>query len=200
MSEELLSPTYLAVLTLIGSGAKYGYEIDKILEERGYRNWVDIKFSSVYKALTKLESEGLIKGTKKDESSQPSRKTYSLSTKGRKVLRSQVEMCLKNPPHEKSMFDLGMSAISLLSRDVALEVLRTYDEYLSERLKFFKTNITQMKRARQSLSNANEKESVVAVVQALFERPYVRVKCERKWLRRIIAEIEEDTPGYGFKK
>ncbi len=200
MSDELLPPTYLAVLSLIGSGAKYGYEIDKILEDRGYRNWVDIKFSSVYKALSRLEDEGLIRGTKKDESSQPSRKTYSLTTKGRKTLQSQIEMCLSNPPHEKSMFDLGMSAISHLSRNVALKALRSYDEFLTERLEFFKEHITQMKKARRSLIDSESKGSVVAIVQALFERPYVRVKCEKKWLQRIIEEIEKNTHGYGFKK
>jgi hypothetical protein len=46
--ESLLLPsTYLTVLTLIGGGAKYGYEISRLIEERGYRNWVDIEMSSL---------------------------------------------------------------------------------------------------------------------------------------------------------
>ncbi len=200
MGKDLLPPTYLAVLTLLGSGAKYGYEINQIMEERGYRNWVDIKFSSIYKALNRLEADALIFGAKSDESSQPSRKTYSLTNKGRSTLQTQITMCLSNPPHAKSMFDLGLSAISLLSRDMALDALQDYDSHLAERLKFFKSKIDELKRARQIQSTSQNGKSVLAIVQALFERPYVRVKSEKKWLQRIISEIEENDAGYGFTK
>ena len=88
--QKLLPSTYLAVLTLIGGGAKYGYEINQILEEFGYREWVDIKFSSIYKALSELEKKGLVKGKKGDESIKPSKKiclsrTLKLKTVVRKL-------------------------------------------------------------------------------------------------------------------
>ncbi|MFW9890030.1 MAG: PadR family transcriptional regulator, partial [Candidatus Thorarchaeota archaeon] len=120
MKIDLLPTTYLAVLSLIGAGAKYGYEINQILEQRGYRNWVDIKFSSVYKALKELEGKGLIKGQKSDAKMQPSKKTYSITRKGRKHLRNQIVSCLVDPPKANSLFDLGMSAIFQLTKAEAV--------------------------------------------------------------------------------
>ena len=96
--KDLLPTTYLAVLSLIGSGPKHGYEINQILDERGYRNWVDIKFSSVYKALNELEKRGLTRGRKSDKATQQSKKTYSITASGLRLLREQITNCIINPP------------------------------------------------------------------------------------------------------
>ena len=74
-TEEFLPSTYLAVLTILGGGAEYGYEVNNIIEQFGYREWVDLRFSSVYKALSVLEKRGLVEGKKKDSSVRTSKKT-----------------------------------------------------------------------------------------------------------------------------
>ncbi|MHA2163713.1 MAG: PadR family transcriptional regulator [Candidatus Thorarchaeota archaeon] len=211
-SAVLLPTTYLAVLSLIGGGAKYGYEINKILEDHGYRNWVDIKFSSVYKALGELEKKGLIKGKKSEKSLQPSKKTFSLTPRGERTLRDQIKQCLSDPPTPKSLFDLGMSAISLLTRDEALYALHEYADKLDRGIEFLRSNVEALKNFERvkeldpsrviGTQPAGEMapDTMIAVVQALFERPLVRVRCEREWLQTLIKRIEHNESDIPFRR
>ncbi len=209
---DLLPSTYLAVLSLIGAGAKYGYEINQILEQRGYRNWVDIKFSSIYKALKELEIKGLIKGQKSDVKMQPSKKTYSITRKGSSLLRNQIVRCLVDPPKANSLFDLGMSAIFQLTKEEAVDSLKKRLTNLSEQIQFLGSNaevLRNLERIREVDPDrivggvkASEipPDAHLGVVLALFERPHVRLKCERKWLEDLVLKIEKDEAGFLFRK
>ncbi|MFW9968398.1 MAG: PadR family transcriptional regulator, partial [Candidatus Thorarchaeota archaeon] len=210
--QGLLPATYLAVLSLIGSGARYGYEINQILEERGYRNWVDIKFSSIYKALKELELKGLIKGQKSDEKKQPSKKTYSITRKGSRLLRKQVVQCLVDPPKANSLFDLGISAIFQLSKDEAIDSLRKRLVNLEGQIRFLGNNVDGLKNLdRIRRVNPNRivggvkasdipADAHLGVVLALFERPFVRLNCEMKWLENLVLMIENDEGGFLFRE
>ena len=208
----LLPSTYLAVLTLIGAGAKYGYEINQILEERGYRNWVDIRFSSIYKALKELEGKELIRGQKSDTKMQQSKKTYSITRKGSRLLREQVVHCLIDPPKANSLFDLGISAISQLTKDEAVESLKKRIDNLGEQIRFLGDNVESIKNLEWIRESDPERivggvkaseippDAQIGVVQALFERPYVRLKCERKWLETLVMSIENEGTGFLFRE
>lgn len=212
LEPNLLPSTYLAVLSLIGAGAKYGYEINQILEQRGYRNWVDIKFSSIYKALKELEIKGLIKGQKSDVKMQPSKKTYSITRKGSSLLRNQIVRCLVDPPKANSLFDLGMSAIFQLTKEEAVDSLKKRLTNLSEQIQFLGSNaevLRNLERIREVDPDrivggvkASEipPDAHLGVVLALFERPHVRLKCERKWLEDLVLKIEKDEAGFLFRK
>ncbi|MHA2385795.1 MAG: PadR family transcriptional regulator [Candidatus Thorarchaeota archaeon] len=209
---DLLPSTYLAVLSLIGAGAKYGYEINQILEQRGYRNWVDIKFSSIYKALKELETKNLIKGQKSDEKMQPSKKTYSITRKGSRLLRNQIVQCLVDPPKANSLFDLGMSAIFQLTKEEAVESLKKRLVNLEGQIHFLGINAEAIKNLEKIREvdpdrivggvKASEvpSDAHLGVVLALFERPYVRLNCERKWLEDLVLKIEKDEAGFLFRK
>ncbi|MHA2021299.1 MAG: PadR family transcriptional regulator [Candidatus Thorarchaeota archaeon] len=204
--------TYLAVLSLIGAGAKYGYEINQILEQRGYRNWVDIKFSSIYKALKELETRGLIKGQKSDVKMQPSKKTYSITRKGSSLLRNQIVRCLVDPPKANSLFDLGMSAIFQLTKEEAVDSLKKRLTNLDKQIEFLGSNAEVLKNLERIREidpdrivgglKASEipPDAHLGVVLALFERPHVRLKCERKWLEDLVLMIEKDDAGFLFRK
>ena len=209
--EDFLPTTYLAVLSLVGGGAKYGYEINRILEERGYRNWVDMGFSSVYKALSELEKKGLVKGIKDDRTLKPSKKIFNLTRKGKKTLRDHIYRCLSDPPRVNSLFDLGMSAIFFLTKDEALDALRAYLIKLDNSLQFFESNLETIENIEKYAGAKSDRmigsQKVADMhppfrmgpVHALFKRPYIRVKCERKWLHDLIQKIERDEGGFQFR-
>jgi hypothetical protein len=50
----------LAILGLIVERPRHGYEIEKVIEERGMREWTEVAFSSIYYILRKLEKKNLI--------------------------------------------------------------------------------------------------------------------------------------------
>ncbi|UCH04377.1 MAG: helix-turn-helix transcriptional regulator [Candidatus Thorarchaeota archaeon] len=209
---SILPPTYLAVLSLVGAGAKYGYEINQILEHRGYRSWVDIKMSSVYKALNELEKRGLISGRKLDKGLQPAKKTYVITSKGRKELKRQVTRSLSNPPQANTMFDLGMSAIWALTESEALNALRTYRDHLERAVGFLAANVegivnidelarTDPKRMVGGLPVSEiDDRTNLPIVRALFERPLTVVRAQRDYLNKLIVRVETGEEKFPFRK
>ncbi|MBN2231163.1 MAG: PadR family transcriptional regulator [Candidatus Thorarchaeota archaeon] len=207
-ADSLLPTTYLTVLTLIARGAKYGYEINDVIERHGYRNWVDLQFSSIYKALNELETRGLIKGVKEDESLRGSKKVYSLTAKGKRVLKNQILETLSNPPRSYTVFDLGLSAMSYLTKKEALESLRAYHTKLEQNIDFLATQVqllkdldnVKRKRPNQIIGNQQAQEidenEEIEVVVALFERPLRSLECQLAWLGEFIQKTET---GKGFR-
>ena len=209
---SILPPTYLAVLSLIGAGAKYGYEINQVLEHRGYRNWVDIKMSSVYKALNELEKRGLISGRKSDKGLQPAKKTYVITSRGKKELKTQVTQSLSNPLQAHTMFDLGMSAIWALTESEALNALRTYRDRLEQAMDFLWSNVEGIVNIDE-LSRTDPNRMVgglpiseiadrtnLPIVKALFERPLAVVTAQRDYLVQLIKRIETGEERFPFRQ
>ena len=208
---EFLPSTYLAVLSILGGGAEYGYEVNNIIEQFGYREWVDLRFSSVYKALSELEKRSLIEGRKRDDAVRTSKKTYRLTRKGRNVLNKQIKMCLSNPPRQKTLFDLGLSAMSLLSQEEVLEALKLYKTNLEGGLKFLESNVQnfdnleRLKReapeSKVGLITVTEYDNMdnIGAVRALFDRPALSIRCQISWLDSFIKQIEYGE-GFTFKE
>lgn len=209
---SILPPTYLAVLSLIGAGAKYGYEINQILDHRGYRNWVDIKMSSVYKALGELEKRGLISGRKSEKGLQPAKKTYVMTSKGRKELKTQVTQALSNPPQAHTMFDLGISAIWALTESEALTALRHYRDHLEQAKEFLASNVegivnidelarTNPERIVGSMPISEiEDRTSLPIIRVLFERPLAAVNAQHDYLNKLIERIETGKEKFPFSK
>lgn len=204
----ILAPTYLAVLSIIASGAKYGYEINKILKERGFRNWVDIKMSSVYKALDELEKMGLLRGKKADSAVRPSKKTFSITKKGKKALERDLLRCLSNPPPTFTMFDLGLAGFAFLNKDSVLEALRNYVTLLDEHIDFLEKNVKMLRGIGQGKSIPKDERAPVStiddlshlgVVTALFDRPMTMMKTQKKWILSILKDIERNPRLYTFR-
>ena len=78
----------LLVLSLLDDQARHGYDISKLIE---LRSGGVLKFhvTSLYPMLYRLEERNLIEGKWVEKPEQRRRRYYSLTSEGRKVLRSQ---------------------------------------------------------------------------------------------------------------
>jgi len=209
--DEFLPSTYLTVLSILGGGAEYGYEVNNIIEQYGYREWVDLRFSSVYKALSELEKRGLVEGRKKDDSIRTSKKTFRLTRKGRSVLSKQLKMCLTNPPRPKTLFDLGVAAMSLLTQEEVIEALQSYKTNLDQGLKFLELNVQNFDNLERLRRDAPESKvgritveeydnmDNIGAVRALFDRPAWSVRGQIAWLESFIKQVKIGE-GFTFKK
>ncbi|MBD3408182.1 MAG: hypothetical protein GF411_18820 [Candidatus Lokiarchaeota archaeon] len=209
---KLLPTTYLAVLSLIAAGAKYGYEINKLLQDRGYDNWLDVKFSSVYKALSELEKRKLIQGSKDNKEIQSSKKTYSLTKRGEKVLREQITVCLSNPPKRTHLLDLGISSMMHLTKQEAVTALEAYLKKLEERINFLESNVRilsdrdlletmiQGNLMKEGPVMSEDNLDNLPLVRALFERPLFGLKAEKQWIEKFLDEINRKNCEITFKK
>ncbi len=208
--DELLPSTYLAVLIIIAGGAEYGYQVNNIIEQFGYREWVELRFSSIYKALSELEKRGLIIGKKDDVSKRASKKTYRLTKKGRATLQKQIKMCLSNPPRPKTLFDLGVSAMSFLTQEEVLEALVIYKANLEQDLNFMQLNVRnlddlerlrrELPESRVGMLTVEEYNNIknIGAVRTLFDRPAMSIRCQIAWLDSFIKQVERGE-GFTFK-
>lgn len=181
-SREILPPTYLTLLLILSEEPRHGYQINKVIEERGMRSWVDIKFSSVYKGLDELAKRGLIEGEKEEAKVQQSKKIFSITKLGQRVLKKQLELLLKNPPRPKWMFDLGLAGIYLLNKTDALAALESYKASLTNRLKFYDRALEELDRTHDHYY----------IVKALFERPKYQFSGELSWVNEFVEHIKRD--------
>ncbi len=79
-----------AVLKLLETGAKYGYELVEALEQRS-SGVLAMGQSTLYPLLYNLESQGLVRSEWQDAASGRQRRYYSLTAKGKKRLAADTE-------------------------------------------------------------------------------------------------------------
>jgi len=74
----------IVVLSLLAEQSRHGYDLDRVIEQRGYRQWTSLAFSSVYYLLKRLSERGLLEP---DEGSQGRRTVFRLTEVGRRELK-----------------------------------------------------------------------------------------------------------------
>src|SRR5215471_18023286 len=80
----------LLVLSLLEDQARHGYDISRLIQIRS-GGVLRFHVTSLYPLLYKLEERGWITGRWVEKAEQRRRRYYSLTSQGRKVLRSQRE-------------------------------------------------------------------------------------------------------------
>lgn len=89
MADLRKGSTQVLVLSLLAQEPMYGYQIAKELEQRS-GGYFDFKEGTLYPLLHRMEKEDLVKGEWQVVEKGPSRKYYSLTPEGRKVLEESA--------------------------------------------------------------------------------------------------------------
>jgi DNA-binding PadR family transcriptional regulator len=168
-----------AILGLLCEGPQHGYELEKIIEERRMRAWTEIGFSSIYYVLKRLERRGFVESTVKEVEGRPSRKVYSVTEKGRTVMKEKVESVLSQRKKVISPFDLGIAYSHLLEPEKMVKCLNLYRKSLERNITFLEGSISEKK-----------KEGANYRVIALFSLPLARVKAEKEWVEQFKKDME----------
>ena len=170
-----------AILGLLAEKSRHGYEIEKVIEERGMRAWTDIGFSSIYYILNRLEDKGLIESKMIDVKGKPSRRVYSITEDGISVLQEKVKSLLSEPTKLISPLDLGIAHIPILQPEVVVDCFKNYIQSLEQSIDFL-----------EKAHYKHEENNSPYFVTALFSRPLAHLKTEKLWLELFVKFIEED--------
>ena len=120
-------------------------------------------------------------------------------------------MCLTNPPRPKTMFDLGVAGMSLLSQEEVIDALQDHKKNLESGLKFLESNVQNfdnLERLRRDSPESkvgritvDEYDNMdnIGAVRALFDRPAGSVKCQIAWLDSFIKQVQIGE-GFTFKE
>ena len=171
ITEYQISNLELAILGLIAEEPRHGYRIEADIEGRGIRQWTDIGFSSIYQALKKLETAGLLEGDLYQEGAGPARKVYRLSAAGRRSLAEAVRRRLSDPRPHSGDFDLGLANLPSLPAAEQVAAVGAYRRALAAR-------IAQVKSKREQDGG----ESLPPHVQALFGHSLAMMVAELAWI------------------
>ena len=172
--QQQLKNNEIALLGLLAEKSCYGYELDKVIEERGMREWTDIAFSSIYAALRQLENQKLV-GSKTEIKGNRIRRRYFITAKGKKHLADSVATLISTPVKRAYELDLGIANILALPPQVAKEQLLKREQSLKNAIIYLK----KMKRARAP-------KGTPYFIEALFDRPLIQMKGELAFIRKFM--------------
>ena len=120
----------LGVLTL---GDATGYEIRKMFEEGPFQHFTDAGFGSIYPALNRLHTEGLVTCEQQSQSGRPDKKIYSITGGGRETFAAAI---CKPPGGDKfrSDFLLALFFEHFLPSDLVAEAVDGRIEWYRSKL------------------------------------------------------------------
>jgi DNA-binding PadR family transcriptional regulator len=172
----------LVILQIIAESSPIsGYDINKLIEQRGYREWAKIGTTSIYAGLQKLKEKGLI------QSEDPSNKLgkgplpvkFAITEEGKLMLHNEIIDCLSTSRERDIRFELGIAALPFISKEEASEALQKRHTFLRE------TSIHIQKKC-----DAQGGEKLPLQVRALFLHPISLIEAELLFMNQLISELE----------
>jgi len=168
----------LAVLSLLAEQSRHGYDIERVINERGMREWTEIGFSSIYYLLKKLGQEGMIEGQLEKSEHGPARKVYHLTPTGRKALRTGVLHALSVPGRCYPPLQLGLASLPSIPHADAVAALRQYRDALAAR--YMHVRVIQESQC-----------PLPYFVDAMFSHSITMLEAELTWVNQFIEQMEE---------
>ena len=106
--------------TLAASGPLHGHQIRQQAQVDHTELWADVRVGSLYGALKRLASEGLVREVRTERvGNRPERTVYEITREGRRALAVVRDQALRQLDHHNDPFDLALTQ----SRDLPGEAL-----------------------------------------------------------------------------
>lgn len=179
-TRALRTPLAMAVLSLLREGPRHPYDMRAALRDRHVGRVVKLRGGSLYDAIRRLESAGLLRavGTSR-QGARPERTTYAITKAGQEFLDSLVEEYIGTVAEEYPVFTAGLAHILNVQPDKAIELL-------TRRLEAVQNRYDEYVEGLASLGPDGPPRV------ALLEAEYAQLlrKAEIDWLRTVIRDIE----------
>lgn len=175
----------LTILSLLAETPRYGHDIQRVIDERGLREWLTIGFSSIQYILNKLEKQDMIAAELRANGQGPARKIYRLTEAGRGVLQTAVADLLREPHALGSGFELGLALLHVLKPAQVYRVLSAHRTDLS----------LQVDAVRRSFAQHKDTGAHAHHIRALYTHSIAVMKAELQWLADFLADWRERYPA-----
>jgi len=171
-----LTNTELALLSLVMEREMHGYEMERLIEERGMRNWTQVGFSSIYYVLRKLEAAGLVASRlEKAPGRGPARRVVAPTDRGRGAYAANLLRALAEPERPYPLFLQGLAGLPSLPPAEAAACLQRYVAGLEARLDEIR---------------GKEGPGLPFHVAAMFSHARCLIEAERDWVLRFRERLE----------
>ena len=175
-----LTPAELTVLGLIIERPQHGYDLERVIEQRGIRQWTDIGFSSIYYLLGKLEKRGLLHAPEGSAGGK-SRRVLHATSEGRDVAARVALALVADPQPVPNPLLVGIANLPLFAQ-------QDYAQALRARLTAIETRITGVRAA------AEAQAALPPAAREVFSYSLSLMEAERQWLasRVQVPDDEQD--------
>lgn len=164
----------IVLLSLLAERPRHGYDLDRVIEQRGYRQWTSLAFSSVYYLLKRLSERGLLEP---DEGTQGRRTVFRVTEAGRRELRQAAgERVLAPAPPSAGVLP-ALNAYSRLD-DPALAAL------LARRAEALLGRLDELRALR---AQVDEEHAL-----AIFDYEILRQEADLAWTRSLLKKADSD--------
>lgn len=176
-----LSPELdLTLLSLLAEAARYGEELETLIEARGVRAWLRVGQSSLYAALSRLIDQGMLQMLV--TAATPARSTYAITEAGRGILNTALIDLLRQPSSLGTGIELALANLQVMHPAQVQLALSERQRMLEARLLFL-----QAERERITSLNALPRSSL------LFEHAEMLCRAELAWLTSLLTQVAEET-------
>ena len=163
-----LSLSEQLILGILSEQARHGYDIEKLITDRGMRKWTDVGFSSIYYVLERLEAKGLATST---NTQGKEKKQYSITTTGVSMLKDEAKKLIAEHKPANTHFMAGL-ATSQLSGDTEL------NKTLEKRKTLLATDLKALQSKQSSLTH------MPRPARQLFSLSETLLKAELSWVNK----------------
>jgi DNA-binding PadR family transcriptional regulator len=177
-----------SILSLVVRRPCHGYEIERIIRQRGMRDWTEIGFSSIYYLLQRLETKKYVQSRMQSKATGGAeRRIYRATAAGRKTWHAEVIKALSKPRRAYVPFLAGLFNLAHLSRNEKLQSLMLYSNKLNERRILVRENRRKAKKRGQIPWHAD----------LMFDYSLKMTEAELEWINRLVSSISKDNKGGG---
>ena len=120
-------------LAILNCGDATGYEIRKLVSDGHFSHFVDASFGSIYPALNKLETDGMVTSREEKQDGKPNRKVYSIADTGRHEFVVSLSKPAQKDVFKSEFLLLAMCAEMMQPADVT-RAIDMQIEYLNTEL------------------------------------------------------------------
>ena len=156
----------IVLLSLLAEQPRHGYDLDRVIEQHGYRQWTSLAFSSIYYLLKRLSERGLLEP---DEGSQGRRTVFRVTEAGRRELRQAASERVLAPAPPSAGVLPALNAYPRLDDPALAALLGRLDELRALR------------------AQVDEEHAL-----AIFDYEILRQEADLAWTRTLLKKADSD--------
>jgi PadR family transcriptional regulator AphA len=178
------STTECAVLGLLASGERSGYDLARRAEESVAYLWTPSR-SQIYKVLPRLVDAGLAQVRSVEQDRRPDKALYKLTSSGRRALRAWLADVEEEPAAGRVVFPLKLFFCDFAPAGAANAQLSAYRAFLERRLEAYE-------RAGAGVALGPPRYPEIVRGHGL-----ARVRATLAWIDEVASTIATATPRGG---
>jgi len=174
-----MTDVHVVILGLLQQKPLYGYELKHIIEDH-MGDWTDIKFGSIYFALSRLSEDGAVEMMGEvNDSARPARRVYRITDKGRDLFDRLLRQLWTGRRRTLYPLDIAMFFIDSLPVEEAKRYIAGCIAGCEEALRHIAKH-----EEEQFKSHEIPKQG-----RYIFEHSRMHLEAELNWLKKVAADL-----------